>query len=592
MAGVDTWIRLPDDSTNLGKEVRAWSNVVGTDTVYAQAFVETNIDGIVLGGDAGGRYIQGGVASGATDSGRPVKVGGVYNSVLPTIVSGQRADLQVTSSGVLFIVPANAAGAVPNFGDLSIDGHATSGYGFHSRAFLHAFNGSTWDRVRVANTGRLQVDVITGGGGGTQYTEDVAVISAAGVVTLAGARASIVAPTSMSADGDAVALWATRRGALVVEGGVASGVTDSGNPVKVGGVYNSTLPTLISGQRSDLQVASSGVLMVDTEMPAAVALSDSLANPTAPIVGAAGLLWNSTTYERTRSPLQGDLQVATGITAVGPYAYNGSTQYDRIRTIDALKTAIAAPDIGVLAAMAPDRRFISVSLATAANSQQTWDVNGAVDAHVTVGTTTTGTVIFEVTNDGTNWTSAEVYDGATELWVPGALTPTSGKTYRVFTAGWRTLRTRVVTLLGATVGLITTLSSTPAIIRAIDTGPAPHQYGYTETAATAQYTVAQTSTVLGPTVAAGQRMVVLYYQIQAGGTTAGTVQLYFGTGAYVRGTNKAVFDGEFAPSATLKPGVVQTKQQGWIGALDEELRVTDSTAINPLTITIWYYLIG
>jgi hypothetical protein len=29
------------------------------------------------------------------------------------------------------------------------------------------YNGSTWDRVRTANTGRLQVDVITGGGTST-----------------------------------------------------------------------------------------------------------------------------------------------------------------------------------------------------------------------------------------------------------------------------------------------------------------------------------------------------------------------------------------------------------------------------------------
>lgn len=31
-------------------------------------------------------------------------------------------------------------------------------------SFLNGFNGTTWDRVRTANTGRLQVDVITGGG--------------------------------------------------------------------------------------------------------------------------------------------------------------------------------------------------------------------------------------------------------------------------------------------------------------------------------------------------------------------------------------------------------------------------------------------
>lgn len=37
-------------------------------------------------------------------------------------------------------------------------------------------------------------------------------------------------------------------------GGVASGAADSGNPVKVGGVYNTTQPTLTNGQRGDVQL--------------------------------------------------------------------------------------------------------------------------------------------------------------------------------------------------------------------------------------------------------------------------------------------------------------------------------------------------
>lgn len=47
-----------------------------------------------------------------------------------------------------------------------------------------------------------------------------------------------------------------------VTGNVASGATDSGNPVKVGGVYNSTEPTLTNGQRGDLQIGSTGSLQV------------------------------------------------------------------------------------------------------------------------------------------------------------------------------------------------------------------------------------------------------------------------------------------------------------------------------------------
>lgn len=105
----------------------------------------------------------------------------------------------------------------------------------------------------------------------------------------------------------------------------------------------------------------------------------------------------------------------------------------------------------------------------------------------------------------------------------------------------------------------------------------------------AQYTTTQTSTVL---IAGGasEKIVVTRVQIQTGGTTAGTLQLYFGTAAFSRGTSRAIFDGEFAPSATLKPGVVM--EGPFIsGTNGDDLLVTTSAAINPLTINVWYYLV-
>lgn len=44
---------------------------------------------------------------------------------------------------------------------------------------------------------------------------------------------------------------------LAVQGGVASGATDSGNPQKMGGKYNASAPTLTDGQRGDLQLDAS-----------------------------------------------------------------------------------------------------------------------------------------------------------------------------------------------------------------------------------------------------------------------------------------------------------------------------------------------
>jgi hypothetical protein len=60
-----------------------------------------------------------------------------------------------------------------------------------------------------------------------------------------------------------------------VQGTTAAGATDTGNPVKVGGVYLTTPPTLTNGQRGDLQVDSQGRLLVNTAPLAAA--TDSVA---------------------------------------------------------------------------------------------------------------------------------------------------------------------------------------------------------------------------------------------------------------------------------------------------------------------------
>jgi hypothetical protein len=56
-------------------------------------------------------------------------------------------------------------------------------------------------------------------------------------------------------------------GTVTAVGNVASGATDSGNPVKIGGVYNSTLPTLTTGQRGDVQLDSNGRVIVQPSLP-------------------------------------------------------------------------------------------------------------------------------------------------------------------------------------------------------------------------------------------------------------------------------------------------------------------------------------
>jgi len=105
-----------------------------------------------------------------------------------------------------------------------------------------------------------------------------------------------------------------------------------------------------------------------------------------------------------------------------------------------------------------------------------------------------------------------------------------------------------------------------------------------------QYTSAQTGTALW-TPSSGLAVVVTALQIQSYGTTSGTAIVWFGASAdttYTRSTDLALFDGEFAPSATNKPGVIMTLPTPARGAVNHVLRVTTTNA-QSITINVWGY---
>lgn len=102
-------------------------------------------------------------AAGATDTG--VGMLAVRDDALAGITpaAGDYANLLVDALGALWV---NVSGAVDtelpaaaSLGDATAN-PTVPGVG----AFAMGFNGSTWDRIATANTGRLQVDVLSGGG--------------------------------------------------------------------------------------------------------------------------------------------------------------------------------------------------------------------------------------------------------------------------------------------------------------------------------------------------------------------------------------------------------------------------------------------
>lgn len=107
---------------------------------------------------------------------------------------------------------------------------------------------------------------------------------------------------------------------------------------------------------------------------------------------------------------------------------------------------------------------------------------------------------------------------------------------------------------------------------------------------TVQQTTAQTGSAIW-TPAAGKAVVITSLQIQSFGTTAGTAIVWFGGAAdttYTRGTDFPIFDGEFAPSATNKPGVFVTFPTPIRGAADFVLRLTTTNA-QSITVSVWGY---
>lgn len=75
--------------------VRFTNNNAGTQTLNHASVKLDEIEGVAV--------FVGNVASGSADSGAPVKVGGKFNSILPTLTDGQRGDLQLGLNGQVLI---------------------------------------------------------------------------------------------------------------------------------------------------------------------------------------------------------------------------------------------------------------------------------------------------------------------------------------------------------------------------------------------------------------------------------------------------------------------------------------------------------
>lgn len=178
-------------------------NTVGSAGVASDVNITQVGGNAVPVGTAGSVPVVGNVASGATDSGNPVKVGGVYNTTPPTLTNGQRGDAQLLVDGstrsAMVGGPQAPSDTMTNSGFAAPFVSTTQGTSNGLVTALMGYNGTNWSRIRLTGAsgalltelgpyvfGRVTADGQIKGSAGFIHTITIAPIgtTVAGVLTV------------------------------------------------------------------------------------------------------------------------------------------------------------------------------------------------------------------------------------------------------------------------------------------------------------------------------------------------------------------------------------------------------------------------
>jgi hypothetical protein len=383
-------------------------------------------------------------------------------------------------------------------------------------------------------------------------------------------------------------------GSVPVGGDVAHDAADSGNPVKIGGVYRNSVTPVAADDRVEAQFGPTGIQYVSNTVPHS-SDADGVGNTSASrsfngydeSVGqleVRSFVYNGATWDRTRGDAANGLDVDVTRLPALPAGTANIGDVDVLTVPAPLSTAgngtaatahrvtIASDSTGVVGLAAGSNNIGDVDVASiAAGDNNIGNVDIVTMPALPAGTNNIGDVdVLTLPGVGGLAAHASATSG-NPVYIAGrasAAIPTDVGADGDAAGMWTNRNGATVVLMAPHVGL----NSDPWAL--VHEG--------------AQYTSAQTSTVL---VAGGasEKIVVTKLQIQAFGTTAFDLQVYFGTGAFARGTNRACFDGTFKPSSTLAPGAI-LDGPFISGANGDDLLVTTSAA-GSVTISVWYYVV-
>lgn len=178
-----------------------------TPLLQGRGRVLVNSAGTEIGASGTSLPVVGNVAAGATDSGNPVKAGGVRSTTLPSLTDGQRGNLQLDAAGRLLIAHSNLVTGSDGFSNAALAGVSAANDTISgARYFITAatdFNGTSWDRRRNnqdtaamitaagATTSQTGADQTNYNGKGLQVVLDMTVVGTGSVtITIQGKDAA------------------------------------------------------------------------------------------------------------------------------------------------------------------------------------------------------------------------------------------------------------------------------------------------------------------------------------------------------------------------------------------------------------------
>lgn len=188
-----------------------------------------------------------------------------------------------------------------------------------------------------------------------------------------------------------------------VVGNVASGATDAGNPVKIGGVLSATLPTFVAGQRGDLQIGTRGSLNVTIlgqnsgSSPNINTPADGVAPQAALYVGAQNLVYNGSTQALMRGDTNGTFAVSKGSGTIATAQVSVGTASTQIVAARAGRGSVKITNLGTTDV------FIGVSGVTSTTGDL---LPGTKGASITIPT---NAAVFGVAGTAQSVSVMEVY---------------------------------------------------------------------------------------------------------------------------------------------------------------------------------------